>query len=656
MSLSMTFIHFQILSIIHLSKHILNIDNQTDNHLQEQPYVVSASHTFDYNSCVRTDGFEMSDVQTSICAKNIAYEYQTEPLNLTTHKKTNIQHIGDPLLSSPSPLTSSNSDQIDSFSPYSRDFFRLETSGFPTTHFMSSFPIKDMVYLNNSPYKAQHIERTYTKVSAQGNALHTNNTSIPGTISGTNDINKRHNEPLFQKRPCLSFGIETILKGPAKRQRIGYIVDSDKSVASKNEEAYNKHTYMGETSSVAKKSTCESNTNLSAQLEKYELECEINPNIKQHKNQCINTDSLVNYNNPCCTTTVEPVKSNIEISSHDINPKTINFTVEPCKRNELMKHISVFKAVYMQVNSIITKESVGKLFEVYYGPRSVFLETPVSTSINFGKRTYDIYTFKVESFMKLEDGSESVDITVNDVPMFWDLCDSGGFKVCKLLQKKYIKNAFYKEVRINAHYHSKGPTRILEILPMFVLTAEKNFFSQNYVKKIKDWKCSNEQSYNRELDESDKIGKSDLNNVKKSNMENKKVTSRKRISISSIVAELENKKKIIMDTPSRNKKNMIDLVKKFEKLHLHLYTMRCWKLPNGRLKEGVQEVYSFHRDFISGGEQFIKLIGINNLERLLIGGYNRVYSNLKILLSSIVDSYNKYLLEESDERINYNGF
>ncbi|KAF7694689.1 hypothetical protein CDIK_2029 [Cucumispora dikerogammari] len=655
MSFSKIFIHFQSLSISYLNKHILNIHNQPDNYLQEQCYVVSASQTHEGVPLVRSDRLEMGDVQSLICAENIAYEYQTEPLNLTNHKKTNIQHIGDTLLSDPLLLTSSNLDQIDRISSYRGDISRLELSEFSTPHFMSGFPIKDMNYLHNYPYKSQHSERTYTNVSGQSSALLTNNTSIPDTISETSDINKRHNETLFQKRPCLSFGIETILKSPAKRQRIGYMVDSDKSSSSKNGEVYNKHTYMKETSFLAEKSICETNINLQIELENYESECEINPNMKQHKKQSINTVSLVNYNNPRCTATGEPVKSNIEIASLDIDPETINLTVEPCDKNVTRKHISVFKAVYMEVKPIITKEIVGEVFEVYYGPRTVFLEAPIFSSKNFGKETYDKYEFKVESFMQLKDGSESVDITVIGVPLFWDFSVGGVSKVRHVLQRQYTKTSFYKDVRINAHFPSEGATGILEILPMFVLTVKNNFFYINYVKKIRQWGCSNEQSYNRELDVSDKIRNSRLNNVKNSNMKNNKVRSIKKHTISQILRGLEYKKQIILGAPSKNKKNMIEVVKKLVELHLHLKKMSRWRLSKSGLKEGVQEVYNFHKCFISGGEQFINLISINGLEKLLIRGYKRVYNNFKMLMSSIVDSYNMYLREETDKRLNYYG-
>ncbi|KAF7670572.1 hypothetical protein CDIK_4561, partial [Cucumispora dikerogammari] len=206
-----------------------------------------------------------------------------------------------------------------------------------------------------------------------------------------------------------------------------------------------------------------------------------------------------------CSTEECSGKKNIEKTGHIIDPSTIYPKLNSSEKNFHVRKTEVFTPLKMEETETDTGKNNGKIFRVHYGLRSESLEdlTVKTIKINDG-RIYSFFLI-VESVTQLQSGHTRVVLVIKNIPMFWVLYEDGVSKKSLILDKKTKLVSFYKDVKIQVDFTNRECINYFETLPIFALTNEKDFFAVKYVKKIREWKCSNEQTADQKFNETNKV-------------------------------------------------------------------------------------------------------------------------------------------------------
>ncbi|KAF7685733.1 hypothetical protein CDIK_3518 [Cucumispora dikerogammari] len=646
MSFLKTLFHFQAYLIYCLNVRALEAQSFSNSRLQFENNKFADNTQYEN---ARRDSplvFTRDNTHVSKHIKDQCTTNENEPLDLSFSKEK--LYKNDSGLFNPVSLTCLESVPIDKNLQCGKKAFRCKA---PECSYSGSFTRHSAVvqsHVDSDLHKAQHCEKRQSSGATQYRTSPKNNYNIPNIMECYNNIINQPNRTVCRKRGPSHLDIRG---GLSKKQKTENIVDTNISSTSKNICSDNKYVNTENTTLNIEKSMDETKLNVRTAFEKNEPGSVLSIDLYQnkHNKQCVSTNLPVDFKLLSCSTEECSGKKNIEKTRHIFDPSTIYSKLNSSEKNFHVRKTEVFTPLKMKETETDTGKINGKIFKVQYGLRSESLEdlTVKTIKINDGR----IYSFflLVESVTQLQSGHTRVVLVIKNIPMFWVLYGAGVSKVALILDKKTKLVSFYKDVKIQVDFTNRECINYFETLPIFALTNEKDFFAVKYVKRITDWKCSNEQTADQKFNETTKVENTQQFENKNFETEKKNIGSKYQRTIQSILGKLNENKKIIMFSTSRNKENMIKLVEKLDKLKSHLTEMKQFKLPLNDLNKGVQKIYNFLKEFNNGGEHFLNLLGINYLEKRLIRSYDRVYTNFKQLLSSIVHSYNMFLREESDE-------
>ncbi|KAF7693579.1 hypothetical protein CDIK_2289 [Cucumispora dikerogammari] len=305
----------------------------------------------------------------------------------------------------------------------------------------------------------------------------------------------------------------------------------------------------------------------------------------------------------------------------------------------------------MPLNPTMSTEIVGLSFKVYYETRALTDKEKDFTTKDIQKQPYVIYQVKVESHDGLEDESVRTVVVIKSIPIFWQLHNSD--LTCDLINKSTLQHTFYNHKRIAFFSNSNESKKIIELLPLFVLTNNMQFFKNNYVRKIYSWLCFGvkQEGYRRTIRHSDNELLAGI--YENSISHRKKVDNEKAPNLRNVLSKLKNQDKYLENCQASSYSVFNEVVTKLKGLDIHLKEMKDWCLHGSGLREGVEKIYAFHKEFIRDGDKYLTLVRASESEEVFLFAYKRAYKNFKKFCKFIVDSYNTYLRRETDKHLEY---
>ncbi|KAF7684866.1 hypothetical protein CDIK_4385, partial [Cucumispora dikerogammari] len=271
---------------------------------------------------------------------------------------------------------------------------------------------------------------------------------------------------------------------------------------------------------------------------------------------------------PSCFSTTDsttnPKGLNIPYSEAQKTKPLLNISIKPSSKGEL----TIFKPVHMPVNPTMSTEIIGLSFEVYYGTRALTDKEKDSTTKDIQKQSCVIYQVKVESHVRLEDESVRTVVIIENIPIFWQLHNS--VEVRDRRNQRSPQHRFYKHKKIEFFSNSNESKKIIEILPLFVLTNKMRFFKDKYVKKINAWVCSCNSfgGKRKTIRHTDNEQLADIYKI--FNTHSKKVNNEKAPLLRNVLRELKNQEKDLENCQASSYSVFNEVVTKLKGLDIHL--------------------------------------------------------------------------------------
>ncbi|KAF7685463.1 hypothetical protein CDIK_3788, partial [Cucumispora dikerogammari] len=314
----------------------------------------------------------------------------------------------------------------------------------------------------------------------------------------------------------------------------------------------------------------------------------------------------------------------------------------------------------------VTSDSAKKKFIVYY-TKKLLDQVSQEISDNITDENNEEYTFKIETsdFKENQGGNFFyIDISFYDLPVFMEpnivksKVDNCYIEEDTNSKKKFFFKKHYT-IRVLVEKSDGGiQTKIRDVLPSFKLDVEKFLFINDYAKKIREW------DYPQCLEET--ISSISMNSIKETqavagkNTKNQgKTVAPGRKQSHQIGCFLNTYILSEKDTLFKHEKSRITckIIKKLHALKEHLKTMhvgrRTEETPRSFLKKKINEIYFFYQQFSSDSKDIINHTENKDdiQEQVFIAIYEKIYNNMSERLPNMFISYNEYLRDPNEEKL-----
>ncbi|KAF7692239.1 hypothetical protein CDIK_2416 [Cucumispora dikerogammari] len=211
-----------------------------------------------------------------------------------------------------------------------------------------------------------------------------------------------------------------------------------------------------------------------------------------------------------------------------------------------------------------------------------------------------------------------------------------------------IPHSFYKRGTISIKIPKNMIIPISAILPELVFDSRGVVdYERFYITRIKLLKIKPETNANSTLSNTDHISSNKPND----NVDKKKILEGKDRFVSKLLKKIENNNVIYNRTSEHFSVPIYDIIDKLRDFKGYFLNIRSWRrYPNG-LKEQIETLHVFHKNFVREREQLLLFNPITIEEIEIKKIYSKICEHFFSLSPSIVDIYNNCLREEDDKKL-----